>query len=125
MSLKTGNIDNTRGAALHTTQIIADTRQACVHIKARLSDAQSVDTQLTVKQDKIEGDPYVGHVLSDHWLVQCRLQDGDYRLVQQKGFQVKYTTIAVEELAKLCGTKAIISEQIVDENKMNQRFGRF
>lgn len=95
------NPDDTRGSACHATEILADRHQAEVHIHATLSDAVSVKTQLKATPEKIEGDDYIGKVLPDNYLVQCRLPNGDYRLAKQKGFRTEYSTIKPDKLAEM------------------------
>jgi hypothetical protein len=96
------NADDTRGNACHTVEMAVDDNQATeVTIHATLPDKTEVRTELRVLADKIEGDPYIGIVLNDHRLVQCRLANGDYRLAEQKGFKVNYSTVKAENMTAL------------------------
>jgi hypothetical protein len=95
------NPDDTRGVTTHTLDILASPLTTQVDLKATLSDSSTVTTALTVTPDHIAGDPYIGRVTLDHQLVQCRLANGDYRLIQQQGYQVSYATLnkaAVEKI---------------------------
>ncbi|MDX1902464.1 MAG: metallophosphoesterase [Gammaproteobacteria bacterium] len=90
--------DDTRGGALHTTEIIADEQLTKIFIQARLSDETETQTELTITPEGIIGDPYIGKVLADHRLVQCRLASGDYRLIEKSGKNMHYSTITANQL---------------------------
>lgn len=92
------NPDDTRGKACHTLEITADAMQTHIHIQAILLDGVAVTTDLTVTAEKITGDKYIGKVLPDNFLVQCRLADGNYRLANQKKYQVSYSVVSEHEL---------------------------
>jgi hypothetical protein len=53
-----------RGEACHTLEIKATPNLAEVSIQATLADGTPINTQLTITESKIIGDPYIGHVLS-------------------------------------------------------------
>jgi hypothetical protein len=110
------NPDDTRGVACHTTEIQADLQHADIQIKAVLSDSTAVQTRLTVTDSKIEGDNHIGKVLLDQRLVQCRLENGDYRLIHQKGFQVTYSILSEKELEKQLSIKIQQSLSNVDSH---------
>ena len=93
--------NNPRGVMCHTLEIKASPDQAEVSV-ATLSDNTTTQTQLTITPNQIIGDPYIGQVLSDHRLVQCRLPNGDYRLFHLKGRQGSYLTMSPSEIEKLC-----------------------
>ena len=95
------NPDDTRGVTSHTLEIVASSDQANIRIEAVLPDKTFVTTKLTVTPEKIGSDAYVGRVSADNQLVQCRLTNGDYRLIQQKGFQVDYLTLSPADVEKL------------------------
>ena len=99
------NPDDTRGQASHTLEISATKDVAAIDIDATLSNGTKAITQLTTTSDGIVGDPYIGKILSDGNLVQCRLADGKYRLAQQKGFQVTYMELSEPELTKMLENK--------------------
>lgn len=92
--------DDTRGTALHTTEVIADSILTQVIVKARLSNGAETETTLTVTPDGILGDPHIGKVLPDHRLVQCRLESGDYRLIEKNGKDMQYSTLSENQLEK-------------------------
>ncbi|MDR3476471.1 MAG: hypothetical protein P4M14_00385 [Gammaproteobacteria bacterium] len=101
-AIESKNPDDTRGHACHTVEIAVDDKLAShVEINATLPDKTAVKTELCVLSDTIEGDPYIGIVLPDHRLIQCRLPNGDYRLAEQKGFAVTYSTVQAENMAAL------------------------
>lgn len=84
-------VDDTRGGATHTLEILANEHTAEIDLKATLPNKTKVRTQLSITADTIEGDPYVGLVTPGHELVQCQLSDGTYRLASQKGYSVSYS----------------------------------
>ena len=84
--------DDTRGGATHTLEIIANKDKADIDLRASLPNKIKIRTQLSIRPDTIDGDPYVGLITPAHELVQCQLPDGNYRLVYQEGFNVKYST---------------------------------
>lgn len=87
-----------RGDACHVIEIEATSRRAHASIRGTLSDKTSVNTQMTITADKISGDPYIGRVLPDHRLVQCRLANGDYRLLQIKNRQAVNSIVSQSEV---------------------------
>lgn len=93
------NPNDTRGDAGHLLEISAGKEQAQISIQATLADATPVCTELNVTPEQIEGDPYIGRVLSNGELVQCKLPSGEYRLAQQNGFQVTYSLLNSADLA--------------------------
>jgi hypothetical protein len=99
------NPDDTRGKAFHTLEITADRQKTCIDIAARLANGESVITHLTVSEKDITGDYYIGKLLSDHRLVQCRLGDGNYRLITQQGFKDDYSIVTPSELENLINSE--------------------
>jgi Calcineurin-like phosphoesterase len=89
---------DTRGVAGHSLEIIADDKKTSITVDATLSTGQAVKTSLAITPDTILGDPYIGKLLAEGYLVQCKLETGDYRLVKQQGFQVFYKNMSVIEL---------------------------
>jgi hypothetical protein len=93
--------DDTRGNAFHTLEITADKDETKINIAATLANEESVTTHLIVSDDGITGDTYIGKLLSDNRLVQCRLADGNYRLITQQGFKDNYSVVTPSELKNL------------------------
>lgn len=100
--------DDTRGAAIHTLEVDASMANASISINAVLPDNTQVTTRLSIKPDGIEGDPYVGKVSQDHQLVQCRLPNGDYRLICQKGFQTQYAVMPASEIGNIFASQPVM-----------------
>jgi hypothetical protein len=98
------NPNDTRGCAMHTTEIIATMSQVHVNIQAILSDAVVVKNYLTVQADNIVGDPYIGRVLPTMQLVQCKVGDDKYRLVGQEKYDVKYTLVNAKQIEEMALT---------------------
>jgi hypothetical protein len=99
------SLGDTRGDVYHTVEISVDRLSTDVVIEAKLSDGTTVTTKLCITPNQIQGDPYIGTVISDGRLVQCKLPSDDYRLVQQQGFKVSYSTLTAIELAKILENK--------------------
>jgi len=90
--------DDTRGRALHVTEITSDTAGTEVLVRGCLSDGRDAVTRLNLTSKGIEGDPNIGRVLPDQSVVQCQTKDG-YRLVKKSGFAVfEYKTVSPEAL---------------------------
>jgi hypothetical protein len=89
---------DTRGAACHSLEVIADDNKTNITVDAITASGQVAKTNLTITPDTITGDPYVGILLMDGYLVQCKLSTGDYRLVKQKGFEVFYKNMSVADI---------------------------
>ena len=97
------NPDNTRGNANHILEMTADKKKVDVKSRASLIDNTRVETQLCVSREGVLGDKYIGKVLEDNQLVQCRLPNGEYRVAQQKGFDVSYDTVPADKLMQQKG----------------------
>jgi hypothetical protein len=91
------NPDDTRGPTCHTLELLADSEETLCSINATLSDNTQVTTQLKVNSSGVSGDPYIGNILPGEGLIQCKLDEG-YRIVNQKGFNVTYSCVKVEEI---------------------------
>lgn len=94
-------VDDTRGGATHTLEILANEQGAEIDLQATLPNKTNIRTQLTVQADVIKGDSYVGFITEKQELVQCLLPNGNYRLVSQKGFNVKYSELPGSEVSQL------------------------
>lgn len=92
-----GNQDDTRGPTCHTLELVANSEETICSINATLADNTQVTTQLTVNSSGISGDPYIGKILPGAGLIQCKLEEG-YRIANQKGFNVTYSTVSIEEI---------------------------
>jgi hypothetical protein len=92
---------DTRGVACHSLELSADTNKTVVTIDAITAQAITVKTSLTLTPDAISNDNYIGRVLRDGYLVQCKLSSEEYRLVKQEGFEISYKNISAAEL-KTC-----------------------
>lgn len=108
-------VDDTRGGATHTLQILANKDGAKIDLQATLPNKTHIRTQLSVQADEITGDQYLGRVSKNHELVQCRLPDGNYRLAYQNGFNVKYSELPTSKISQLI--------DLEEENKKNVRYG--
>lgn len=93
------NPDDTRGMTNHIVDITTNLQQTKISVEATLVDGTPVKTQLMITANNIEGDQFIGKLLPDKNLVQCKLPDGNYRLIKQEGFKVTYSTIGSKELA--------------------------
>jgi hypothetical protein len=105
------NQDDTRGNTAHALEIAASPQLAQIAIKATLSDDTHVANKLAVNGDSIVGDDYIGRITADNRLVQCRLANGDYRLVHQHGHQVSYsvtTRLALERMFDIHQPKLVM-----------------
>jgi hypothetical protein len=89
---------DTRGVACHSLEIIADNNKTSISIDAMTATGLEVKTNLMITPDNIMGDPYVGKLLANGYLVQCKLPSDDYRLVKQEGFQVSYKNMSGPEI---------------------------
>ena len=94
-----GNPDDTRGEAFHVLEITAAADEADIFIRAALADGTPSTTNLFTSKNKFCGDEYIGRILSDERLVQCKLSEDQYRLIYQNGRQVKYSTMQERELS--------------------------
>lgn len=91
------NQDDTRGPTCHTLELLANSEETLCFINATLSDNTHVTTHLKVNVSGVSGDPYIGTILPGEGLIQCKLDQG-YRLANQKGFNVTYRTVKVEDI---------------------------
>jgi hypothetical protein len=108
--VETQNPDDTRGLARHTLEMTADRDSVQIQVQATLLNGDAVKTDLTVTSSEIKGDPYIGKILDDDQLIQCRLPDGNYRLAQQSGFKASYSIISANEIEKKIGLPVYKSE---------------
>ena len=90
--------NDTRGVACHSLEISADPHKTVITIDAINAQALSINTLLTLTPDNILGDQYIGKLLADGYLVQCKLPTDEYRLIKQEGFKVSYKNISAGEL---------------------------
>jgi hypothetical protein len=86
--------------AVSAIEIMATDSRADIKIEGMLDKNLQASTQLIVSSRQgIEGDPYIGKMLPDHRVVQCRLGNGDYRLVfLQTPRVIEYSTLSANEL---------------------------
>lgn len=98
---KANNMHDTRGLASHTTEIEIDEKQTVISIDANLFTGKRILNSLRIADGKVADDSYVGKLLPDHELVQCRLPNGYYRTIKQHGFTVQYQFRTKDELQSL------------------------
>jgi hypothetical protein len=108
--VETQNPDDTRGLSRHTLELTADREQVEIQVQAILLNGDAVKTDITVTSQEIKGDPYIGKILDDGKLIQCRLPDGNYRLAQQSGFKASYSIISAHEIEQIIGPQVYKSE---------------
>lgn len=103
-----GNTDSMRGIAAHTTEITGDRQCLQLHIAADLITGIQTQTHLTVSDQGVMGDPWMGLVTPDHAVVQCRLPDGSYQLARKEGpKKLVETRVTEEELRQRFGTLSL------------------
>jgi hypothetical protein len=106
---KAQTVDDTRQGTMHNLEIIVKEDLINIKLTATLSSKTQVETQLCIKGNIIEGDPYIGTVTPQHELVQCRLAEGNYRLTSIEGYNVKYTELTSCELQERLASEQGIS----------------
>lgn len=94
----------TRGLASSCLEVVAHCDSVDLQLQAMLSDGQKVTTKFGLHPGYIKGDSYVGLVSNQHELVQCKLESGNYRLIQQNGFNVEYKERSLESIEMLFPT---------------------
>ena len=94
----------TRGLASHCLEVVAHCDSVDIQLQAMMSDGQKATTEFGLHPGYIKGDSYVGLVSNQHELVQCRLENGNYRLIQQNGFNVEYKERSLESMEMLFPT---------------------
>ncbi|KTD07268.1 metallophosphoesterase [Legionella jamestowniensis] len=89
---------DTRGPVTHTLQIFSGLDDMKIDIDARLLNEGRVSTKLKMAQGKVVSQHYVGKLLPGNELVQCQLKNGNYRIVHQEDFIVRYKEMTPDEV---------------------------
>lgn len=65
-----------------------------------MSDGKEAETRITLTPNGTR-EAYIGHVTSDNELIQCQLQNGNYRLARKQGSLITYRELPVAKVMEL------------------------
>jgi hypothetical protein len=96
------SMTNPRGPVAHLTEIeVFKPGTMEVHVNGIISDGSTVNQTWRIENGNIVGDPFIGRVVKGHELVQCRLENANYRLAHQKEHKIHYREVDEKEVQAL------------------------